>query len=727
MKAMIFTLDSLFSLTIAAVSISILLFFTYLAQVPYPLHYSNAHALLTNLASTSVDSVQSGSDLARAMVSQFMGANATSPQLSGGPLRNGSGPTGPLEPILAFIYTPGNTITTGVVADYGNIYFAANAILYAVNASTNRTVWTRSLGTNAIVSTPALNSGTIFYADSMNNLTALNAKNGALVWSTNTISAFGPIPTAISVYDNKVIFGGTDSGGRMHAYLASNGTSLWAASTVGVPGSVVVLKGGNMEVKTSSNSIATVVQAATTANLLTGASYSVQNGPTNLAGSGSRIYFGTGTSANAIYANGTVVSGFPIATSSSMSGVAVYKNYVVYQTSNTVVAVSPSGSTYWSIAALPSFGSAIATAAPLITSTMVYTLWSSGMAGQNLTTGAFQWFVHMPKVTILPYLTLAYGRIYVVANNRVFAYGSCPVPMHSSLLAAASTLYFNSQPGCGSALLNSIYPMANYTIFAANASSQTARAASFGGVNSYISAKNSGQLNTSYVTVSFWMNETSYNVNGVRPLNYGSNGACAAPNTYCGWFFNQQADGTMQFSAMNANQFTANGPILSLNKWYMVTGIFNGSKVSLYINGGSPYTATMSGVIGITSPNVNLTIGIGGPVDTKYFTGNLANVQIYNKPLSQQQVSQLYLRGAQGVPLKDMGLVAWYPLAGDTNDYVSYNTGFPFNMKFVNKKYISPAFSSTYDVVKSSTLMPLLNYTSGTTNTILVGVYSWSS
>jgi hypothetical protein len=528
------------------------------------------------------------------------------------------------------------------------------------------------------------------------------------------------ITTPITVYENKVVVGTADS--NLRAYSAYNGTLLWSTSAVDVPKSIAMIK-GNAEVETLSGNVVSVVQNAASANLLTSTTYSLSNAPTYLATSGSVVYLGTGSGANAITPNGVPVNGFPISTSNTISGVSVYKGYVVYQTFNSIVAVSPSGTPYWRVSVPPSFGIANSNAIPVVTGTMIYTLWANGLAGQNLTTGVFQWFSLLPTGNTLPYMSLAYGRLYVTSNNRVIAYGPCRVPVHSSLLLASGTLLINGQPGCASALLNSAYPIANYSLFAANASSRVIRTASFSGSGNYISAKNFAQLNTSFVTVSFWMNATALNANGMRPVNYGDNGTLVASN-YCGWFFYLFSNGMIQFAiGNNGVQYTVNGPIISLKKWYHVVGSYNGSALSLVVNDGSPASTAKTGVIGLTTPSVNLVVG---GVSGNYFTGNIANLQVYSRPLSTTQISQLYLRGVQGVPIDVPGLVAWYPFAGDTNDYAMFDTAYATGATFVTKTYVSPALSGAFDIARASTLLPLRNYTTGVTNTMTVGVFSWS-
>lgn len=722
MKGIVFTMDAIFALVIAVVGISVLLFFRFYTQTPYSLHYSNAQAIFTNLASVSVASVGNSSPITSSLVNQFKGANETWPMFLGGISENSSNLIGPLEPIFYSKFHTGNSIATGIVAGYGNIYFASNVILYAVNATTNRTSWTTDT-VSLVTSTPALAHGMIFYANST-NLTAADAKTGNIIWTTNSISGL-TLSTQIVVYNNQVVFGSTDN--RIRAYYANNGTPYWA-NYIGANPVSIAIAGGNLVLKTSTNTVYVIVIGGGTATQLNSVAYAGGSTPTRLVGASNTTYLGTGDSANAIRMNGTTASGFPVSTGSAVTGVAKYGSYIIYQDTAGIAAFSPLGNSYWSATVPSYFGGSVTNATPVATSSMVYTLWKNGLAGQNLSTGTIEWFADMPGAVSYPYMTLAYGRLYVEVNGNVTAYGSCYAPTQATLLSAAATMYLNGQSGCGLALLNTAYPAYNYTLFAGTPSTNTVTTAKFDGSKGYVIARNSGDLNSSYMSVSFWINVSAYDASGVRLVNYGDNGGCISP-TYCGWFFYLGNTGSLQFAVMNPNgtQSNADGPTLSLGEWYHVVGMDNGTYVSLYVNANTPVTVVRPGIVSPTSTNINLTIGAGRPGDSRYFTGNIANVQIYNSALSRQQVSALYRQGVQGVPTRGSGLVAWYPLAGDANDYANFNTGFVVgSTKFVTKTYTSPTFSNAYQISRASTLLPVLNYTSGASNTINVGVYSWS-
>ena len=52
-----------------------------------------------------------------------------------------------------------------------------------------------------------------------------------------------------------------------------------------------------------------------------------------------------------------------------------------------------------------------------------------------------------------------------------------------------------------------------------------------------------------------------------------------------------------------------------------------------------------------------------------YFDGFIANEQIYNTSLSGYQIEEQYKQGINDMPVNGSGLVAWYPLSSNANDY----------------------------------------------------------
>jgi len=102
--------------------------------------------------------------------------------------------------------------------------------------------------------------------------------------------------------------------------------------------------------------------------------------------------------------------------------------------------------------------------------------------------------------------------------------------------------------------------------------------------------------------------------------------------------------------------------------WYNLVYVANSTQINMYVNGVSVYSGAGSTA---TSTTQNALIGSGdnGNAGVYNFVGNIANVQIYNKSLSANEIQALYLEGIGGAPIDLQNLVGWWPLNGNANDY----------------------------------------------------------
>lgn len=128
---------------------------------------------------------------------------------------------------------PATNPTSATVVANGVVYFTAapdasqTYNLYAVNASTGKTLWVY----NGVGGTPAVADGVVFVS-SARNLYALNATTGKQLWSNQvTHTEFLTTPAVA----NGVVYisGGVDTpttSGHMYALNASTGATLWSYS-----------------------------------------------------------------------------------------------------------------------------------------------------------------------------------------------------------------------------------------------------------------------------------------------------------------------------------------------------------------------------------------------------------------------------------------------------------------------------------------------------------------
>ncbi len=149
-------------------------------------------------------------------------------------------------------------------------------------------------------------------------------------------------------------------------------------------------------------------------------------------------------------------------------------------------------------------------------------------------------------------------------------------------------------------------------------------------------------------------------------------GTSPASNNYFGFFFGWDSNSISEF-ATSLDSFT-------YKNWYFVVGVYNSSygfrlyvngiPVAYYTNSGShgPGPTCSSGTL-ISSFNSTYPWVIGyEQAWANVFNGSIANIQIYSRPLSSKEIYSLYKEGINGIPLSN-GLVAWYPLNGNANDY----------------------------------------------------------
>lgn len=83
---------------------------------------------------------------------------------------------------------------------------------------------------------------------------------------------------------------------------------------------------------------------------------------------------------------------------------------------------------------------------------------------------------------------------------------------------------------------------------------------------------------------------------------------------------------------------------LTVGQWHHIVGRYNGTHISIYLNGVINETKVLIGTI--RTPNIPLFIGHEGWGNT--FNGTIDEVRIYNRSLSSEQIAKLYTDGLAG-------------------------------------------------------------------------------
>jgi hypothetical protein len=135
------------------------------------------------------------------------------------------------------------------------------------------------------------------------------------------------------------------------------------------------------------------------------------------------------------------------------------------------------------------------------------------------------------------------------------------------------------------------------------------------------------------------------------------------------------------------NDYTPSFPV-TVNVWHFIGYTYSAgasNTITIYVDGQSKagsLSAALNTVIGGTAPSI---IGQYANHPAYYFQGSIADVQLYNTSLSASDVNSLYMEGIGGAPILSDGLVGWWPINGNANDYSSNNNnGQAANVVYTN-------------------------------------------
>ncbi|HQW10754.1 MAG TPA: fibronectin type III domain-containing protein [Saprospiraceae bacterium] len=217
--------------------------------------------------------------------------------------------------------------------------------------------------------------------------------------------------------------------------------------------------------------------------------------------------------------------------------------------------------------------------------------------------------------------------------------------------------------------------------FTANRFDWANNAVSFNGNDSLI-ADNSGQLNSDFASISFWINPSEFPASGESFIV--SNG---------GWQqrykISLPSHGKLVFTTNSTSGISdmdaGGGHELALNQWSHVVMVHDGTNDKIYINGVEVNTKAVSGAL--NDANTPLGIGFNSIDGGNFFTGSLDDIQIYNVALSDDDVLTLY-NEQRVAPVITDEIVANYPMDNSAADISNYhNNGVVENAQLVNDKF----------------------------------------
>lgn len=161
-------------------------------------------------------------------------------------------------------------------------------------------------------------------------------------------------------------------------------------------------------------------------------------------------------------------------------------------------------------------------------------------------------------------------------------------------------------------------------------------ALSFDGVDEYVQVTHSLSLMPTYVSVSAWMKpvEILPNAKGIvrKGAGWGENG-------YALLYVN----GDVRFGIADAggeDWIAASSSLVDLDVFCHVVGVYDGTKIYVYVNGVLANSKTT--VITIGSNTYDTHLGDISGYNWSFFHGVIDEVRIYNRALSAAEIKRLY-------------------------------------------------------------------------------------
>lgn len=156
---------------------------------------------------------------------------------------------------------------------------------------------------------------------------------------------------------------------------------------------------------------------------------------------------------------------------------------------------------------------------------------------------------------------------------------------------------------------------------------------SFDGVNDYIRLNNAFDLQQR--TISFWVYPTS-DVTVPQGIYTSDNNSLQYGNT--NFEMDKYSLGVLQFGMSIGGNVAVSST--NLNQWYLLTSTWDGTTAKFYVNGALVSTGTNTDNSNSMDGNSSALLGCGRNL-TKFFSGKIDDVKIYNRALTEAEVAGL--------------------------------------------------------------------------------------
>ena len=198
-------------------------------------------------------------------------------------------------------------------------------------------------------------------------------------------------------------------------------------------------------------------------------------------------------------------------------------------------------------------------------------------------------------------------------------------------------------PFCGNAndqSGNGLNGVVNGATLTADRFGNSNSAYNFNGTSDFIKVLDNDLLDlTQNLTLSAWISPNSV-VNEQAVFGKGKISSQTGYSLLHNVLIPEKTGISIQNQPMPVSEAHINSSTLNLNTWYQLLGTYNGSELKLYLNGVLVKTTTTSLQL---MPNSLTDLFIGCELSGfRFFNGKIDDVGIWNRALSQQEITQLF-------------------------------------------------------------------------------------
>jgi hypothetical protein len=175
------------------------------------------------------------------------------------------------------------------------------------------------------------------------------------------------------------------------------------------------------------------------------------------------------------------------------------------------------------------------------------------------------------------------------------------------------------------------------------AAGEVGRAFSLDGSSQYVDVMNSATLNpTGSISLEAWIYPTQFPPSAPIIKKAGEGSA-----QQDGYGIEIDNSGLLFGVYVNGSWTLTGAASVPLNQWSHVAGVYDGTNLSLYVNGSLAVTQVHA--VGQITPSGNdLQIGHDPANASRYFGGLIDEAAVYNTPLSADQIQAIYTVGSAG-------------------------------------------------------------------------------